>query len=94
MFGQRLAEKCSHFRLLGSSSERQSHPSFAVSPDIATRRSNSRRAFKQKFHCKKGSSCIFLTLVTFVSFAEKHSQGDKHKILSEALVGVPQEIHY
>lgn len=94
MFGQSLAEKCNHFRLLNSSSERQSHPCFAVFPDTATRRSNSCRAFEQKFHCKKGSSCIFLTLVTFVSFAEKHSQGDKHKILSETLVGAPRETHY
>lgn len=32
--------------------------------------------------------------MTFVRFAEKNSQGDKHKILSEAVAGEPQEIHY
>lgn len=48
----------------------------------------------KNFTVKKGASRIFLTSVTFVCFAEKNSQGDKHKILSAALVGAPQEVHY
>lgn len=32
----------------------------------------------KNFTAKKALHVFFLTLVTFVSFAEKHSQGDKH----------------
>lgn len=81
----------------GSSGERQNHPSLAVLPAFATQKKNTQLfvPLSKKLHCKKkGSSHISLTLVTFIRFAEKNSQGVKHKVLSEALAGSPQEIHY